>query len=301
MKPDFQKLTISFEFYPPKSFEGADNLKRSARALHSLNPDFFSVTFGAGGSTRDGTIEVVNMLKQETSTPVAPHLSCIGFNREGLADILRQYKSLGVKRIVALRGDLPSGMGSIGEFKYASELVKLIRDITGDYFHIEVAAYPECHPQARNAQSDVLNLKRKFEAGANSAITQYFFNPDAYFYFLDECARQQIHHPIVPGIMPILHFNKLARFTENCGAEIPRWLCKRLEAYGDDVESIKQCGVEVVYSLCQRLIEGGAPGLHFYTLNHAELSMQILKQLKLNTGKSGPDSALTRLPEQNLA
>jgi methylenetetrahydrofolate reductase (NADPH) len=247
-----------------------------------MSPDFFSITFGAGGSTREGTIDIVNMLKRETHTPVAPHLSCIGFNKEGLTEILHQYKALGVKRIVALRGDLPSGMGSIGEFKFASELVKLIRDVTGDYFHIEVAAYVEYHPLAKNAQSDLLNLKRKYEAGANSAITQYFFNPDAYFYFLDECAREKIFMPIVPGIMPIMHFNKLVRFSDNCGAEIPRWLYKRFEAYGDDVESIRKFSVEVVYNLCERLISGGAPGLHFYTLNHSELCMQILEQLNLN-------------------
>jgi methylenetetrahydrofolate reductase (NADPH) len=281
MKP-LSRFIISFEFYPPKTHDGSQNLQHSALALDALSPDFFSVTFGAGGSTRDGTIEIVQMLQQKTKTSVAPHLSCIGFNRSGLTEILKLYQSLGVKRVVALRGDLPSGMGSIGEFKYASELVKLIRDVTGDHFHIEVAAYPEYHPQAKNAHTDVQNLKRKYEAGANSAITQYFFNPDAYFYFLDECARQKIFIPIVPGIMPIMHFNKLMRFSESCGTEIPRWLSKRLEAYGDDVESIRQFGTEVIYNLCQRLVSGGAPGLHFYTLNHSELSMQILEQLNLD-------------------
>lgn len=278
-------LVISFEFYPPKSREGGLHLQQSATALDRVMPDFFSVTFGAGGSTREGTIDIVNTLKQKTRTAIAPHLSCIGFNRDGLIHVLREYKALGVRRIVALRGDLPSGMGAIGEFKFASELVKLIREESGDYFHIEVAAYPECHPQAKHAQSDIKNLKRKIEAGANSAITQYFFNPDAYFYFLDECAREQIHVPIVPGIMPILHFTKLMRFSETCGAEIPRWLYKRMEAYGDDVESIRELGVEVVQQLCQRLIEGGAPGLHFYTLNHAELSLRILRQLGISRVK----------------
>jgi len=281
MKKNAASFTLSFEFYPPKTQEGLENLTHSSALLNHLSPDYFSVTFGAGGSTREGTIDIVKMLGRETTTPVAPHLSCIGFNREGLSDILKQYKSLGVKRVVALRGDLPSGMGSIGEFKYASELVALIREETGDYFHIEVAAYPECHPQAKNAYYDVMNLKRKFEAGANSAITQYFFNPDAYFYFLDECARQHIFNPIVPGIMPVMHFNKLMRFSEACGAEIPRWLYKRLEAYGDDVASIKQYSLEVVYHLCRRLVAGGAPGLHFYTLNHGELCTQIIEQLDL--------------------
>jgi len=275
-------FVTSFEFYPPKTHDGVRTLLRSAIELNAISPDFFSVTFGAGGSTREGTIDMVKALKRDTTTPIAPHLSCIGFNRENLVDILNQYKSLGVKRIVALRGDLPSGMGSIGEFKLASELVKLIRDETGNYFHVEVAAYPEYHPQAKNSMSDIVNLKRKYEAGANSSITQYFFNPDAYFYFLEECAKQQIFMPIVPGIMPIIHFRKLIRFSETCGAEIPRWLCKRLEAYGDDVESVRKFGVEMVYHLCQRLIAGGAPGLHFYTLNHSELCMQILQQLNLN-------------------
>jgi methylenetetrahydrofolate reductase (NADPH) len=281
MKKNSSSFMLSFEFYPPKTQKGLENLKQSSSLLNHLSPAYFSVTFGAGGSTRYGTIDIVKILGRETKIPVAPHLSCIGFNREGLADILQEYKSLGVRRVVALRGDLPSGMGSLGEFKYASELVELIREETGDYFHIEVAAYPECHPQAKNAYSDVMNLKRKFAAGANSAITQYFFNPDAYFYFLDECAKQHIFQPIVPGIMPVMHFNKLTRFSETCGAEIPRWLYKRLEAYGDDVESVTQYGLEVVYQLCQRLVAGGAPGLHFYTLNHGELCTQIIEQLDL--------------------
>lgn len=274
-------FVLSFEFYPPKTSEGVQRLQQSAMELDRISPDYFSVTFGAGGSTRDGTVDMVSTLKENTRTAVAPHLSCIGFNRQSLVDVLKQYQALGVKRIVALRGDLPSGMGSIGEFKYASELVKLIRHETGDYFHIDVAAYPEYHPQAKHAHADILNLKRKFEAGANSAITQYFFNPDAYFYFLDECAREGINMPIVPGIMPIMRFSRLTRFSEACGAEIPRWLYKRLESYGDDVESIQQYGIEVVQNLCQRLIDGGAPGLHFYTLNHSEIAMEILRRLNI--------------------
>lgn len=277
---------ISFEFYPPRTPDGMHHLQSSVASLKSIQPDFFSVTFGAGGSTRKGTIDIIDILQRAASIPVAPHISSIGLSRDEIITILHLYQSLKVKRIVALRGDLPSGMGSVGELRYASDLVKLIRDATGDYFHIDVAAYPEYHPQAKNAQADVLNLKRKYEAGANSAITQYFFNADAYFWFMDECAKQHIPLPIVPGIMPILHFTKLMRFSESCGAEIPRWLYKRLEAYGDDVESIRQYGVEVVHKLCERLLAGGAPGLHFYTLNHAELSVQILTQLNLHHSTS---------------
>jgi methylenetetrahydrofolate reductase (NADPH) len=274
--------TISFEFFPPKSAESMQRLLQSARLLSQLSPAFCSVTFGAGGSTRGGTLNTVKELRQTLNVPIAPHLSCIGYNRTELIKILHEYQTMGLRRIVALRGDLPSGMGAMGEFKLACELVALIREVTGDYFHIEVAAYPECHPQAKNAMADVLNLKRKFEAGANSAITQYFFNPDAYFYFLDQCAKHQLFIPIVPGIMPIFQFSKLVRFSDNCGAEIPRWLAKRLESFGDDVDSIREFGVEVVYNLCQRLLAGGAPGLHFYTLNHADLTMQIVKQLSFS-------------------
>lgn len=279
---NLQSANISFEFFPPKTDEGFIHLHTTALTLAARKPAFFSVTFGAGGSTREGTLETVRMLQEKTSVPVAPHLACIGAAREKLVEILKTYKALGVKRIVALRGDLPSGMGHSGEMRFASELVELIRATTGDYFHIEVAAYPECHPQAKNMHDDLLNLKNKFAAGANSAITQYFFNPDSYFYFLDECAKQQITLPIVPGIMPINQFKRLLNFSENCGAEIPRWLRKRFEAYGDDQGSVKAFGMEVVRDLCQRLIDGGAPGLHFYTLNHAELSLQIIDQLDLS-------------------
>lgn len=273
-------LEISFEFFPPKTPEGLNNLELTATKLSSLEPQFFSVTFGAGGSTREGTFKAVSALQEVTLTPIAPHLSCIGSTREDLIQILDKYKTLGIKRIVALRGDLPSGMGQSGEFKYASELVQLIRKIHGDHFHIEVAAYPEFHPQSKNAIEDVLNFKTKVEAGANSAITQYFFNPDAYFYYLDQCAKQNIFIPIIPGIMPITQFSKLVRFSDMCGAEIPRWIRKRFEAYGDDQESIKSFGIEVIHDLCQRLIEGGAPGLHFYTLNHFEASMVLVPSLK---------------------
>ncbi len=272
-------LNISFEFFPPKTAEGILHLCEAAEQLAECQPHFFSVTFGAGGSTREGTIDTVMMLNQKLSVQVAPHLSCIGSDPEDILLTLHQYKEMGVRRIVALRGDLPSGMGQAGELRYASDLVALIRKAAGDYFYIEVAAYPEIHPQATCAADDVLNLKRKVDAGANSAITQYFFNPDAYFYYLDECARAGIHIPVTPGIMPITQFSRLARFSDNCGAEIPRWIRKRLESYGDDVKSIKAFGLEVVYQLCQKLIDGGAPGLHFYTLNKSAPSLSILNQL----------------------
>lgn len=272
---------LSFEFFPPKTPEGNQHLSEAAKLFSEYNPHFFSVTFGAGGSTRSGTMEAVKMLQQLSSVPVAPHLSCVGSTRDEIVEVLKQYKDLGAKRIVALRGDLPSGMGGqAGDFKYASELVALIREVTGDHFYIEVAAYPEIHPQAISVIDDILNLKRKYEAGANSAITQYFFNPDSYFYYLDECAKYDINIPIIPGIMPINQFNKLIQFSQMCGAEIPLWIRKRIEAYGDDAESIKIFGIEIVYNLCQRLIAGGAPGLHFYTLNKAEPTGTLIKALE---------------------
>lgn len=271
-------INLSFEFFPPKTEEGIANLHLAAQELNAYHPKFLSVTFGAGGSTRDGTIDTVNLL-QETKCQVAPHLSCMGSEPDEIQEILTQYKLLGVQRIIALRGDLPSGMGQTGSLRYASELVALIREVTGNYFHIDVAAYPEIHPQAKSANDDVLNLKRKIEAGANSAITQYFFNSDAYFHYLDECAKVGIHVPITPGIMPITQFNRLARFSDICGAEIPRWISQRLESYGDDIASIKAFGLEVVTNLCQRLLDGGAPGLHFYTLNKAVATMAILGNL----------------------
>ncbi|OGT54567.1 MAG: methylenetetrahydrofolate reductase [NAD(P)H] [Gammaproteobacteria bacterium RIFCSPHIGHO2_12_FULL_42_10] len=272
---------ISFECFPPKTEAGLANFKTTALALSHYRPDFFSVTFGAGGSTRDGTFCTVNTLQQLTNMNIVPHLSCIGLTREQLATIVQQYQSMGVKRIVALRGDLPSGMGQSGEFQFASDLVKLIRDISGDYFHIDVAAYPEIHPQTRNVRDDILNLKRKCEAGADSAITQYFFNPDAYFYYLDDCARYGIAVPIVPGIMPITQFTKLSRFSNLCGAEIPLWIRKRLESFGDDIDAIYAFGLEVIYHLCERLIAGGAPGLHFYTLNKSTMITALLEALNV--------------------
>lgn len=274
-------MTISFEFFPPKTPEGIENIKEAAAALTKLNPEFFSVTFGAGGSTLNGTVETVKLLQQETPTMVVPHLSCIGASRDELVEMLRTYQELNIKRLVALRGDLPSGMVQAGDFRYASDLVSLIREETGKHFHIDVAAYTEIHPQAKSPHDDIMNLKRKYDAGANSAITQYFFNPDAYFYYLDECAKYGINMPIVPGIMPITQFTRLARFSDMCGAEIPLWIRKRFESFGDDVEAIHAFGVEVVHHLCERLISGGAPGLHFYTLNKADATIKIIKMLNL--------------------
>jgi methylenetetrahydrofolate reductase (NADPH) len=279
----FMKLpNLSFEFFPPKTPEGMKNLCDTANTLAELEPDFFSITFGAGGSTLTGTVNTLKMLTEKTKISIAPHISCVGATAEEVVGLLEEYKSLGVKRIVALRGDMPSGMGQMGEMKYASELVALIRKTTQDYFHIEVAAYPEFHPHALSAHDDILNLKRKIEAGANSAITQYFYNPDSYFYFIDECARNGIFVPIVPGIMPITQFARLVRFSDICGAEIPRWIRKRLEDCSEDAEAVKKLGFEVVYDLCQRLLSGGAPGLHFYTLNQAEASYELVKMLNPN-------------------
>lgn len=276
-----QHLTISFEFFPPKTIQGVQQLAAVATELAALNPHFFSVTFGAGGSTRDGTLETLKMLQQTTNVQIAPHLACIGTTRYEMIKILHQYKAVGVRRIVALRGDLPHDRPKPGEFNYAHELVRLISREMNDFFHIEVAAYPEIHPQAASALDDVLSLKRKFDAGANSAITQYFFNPDAYFYFLEECKKHGVDKPIVPGIMPITQYTRLAQFSDNCGAEIPRWIRKRLASYGDDLESIRAFGTEIVYNLCQRLLAGGAPGLHFYTLNKAEASIKLVELLGL--------------------
>lgn len=278
---DKKSYAISFEFFPPKTTESLVSLGEVATELASYQPAFMSVTYGAGGSTRDGTIETIKMLQKQAGVRMAPHLACMGSTRDELIATLHQYLELGVHRVVALRGDMPSGMGNTGEFRYASELVRLIRETTGNHFHIEVAAYPEIHPQALSVEDDLMSLKHKFDAGANSAITQYFFNPDAYFHYLDECAKRHIHMPITPGIMPITQFSRLARFSEMCGAEIPRWIRKRLESYGDDVESIQAFGAEVVAKLCHDLIEGGAPGLHFYTLNKSDAVNEVLKQMSV--------------------
>jgi methylenetetrahydrofolate reductase (NADPH) len=270
---------FSFEFYPPKTEDGKIALQNVHQQLAQRNPDFFSVTFGAGGSTRDKTFEtVVNI--QNLGIPAAPHLSCVASTKDNIKDILTAYKDAGVSRIVALRGDLPSGMMSAGEFKYANELVEFIRQETGDYFDIHVAAYPEVHPQASNAKEDFKNFKRKVDAGANSVVTQYFYNAESYFYFLDECERNGITIPIVPGIMPITNYSQLFRFSDMCGADIPRWLRKRLESLGDDKEAVQALGLEVVTQLSQRLLDGGAPSLHFYTMNQAAPTLAIIDNLR---------------------
>lgn len=272
--------TYSFEFFPPKTPEGMEKLRATRAKLAVLKPKFFSVTFGAGGSTRDRTLETVLEIQQQ-GYEAAPHLSCIGATRDDIRAILKTYKENGIRRIVALRGDLPSGMTEPGELRYAGELVAFIRAETGDTFHLEVAAYPEIHPQAKNAQDDLKNFASKVKAGADSAITQYFFNADAYFRFVDEAHALGVGIPIVPGIMPIGNFSQLARFSDACGADIPRWIRKRMEGYGDDADSIRAFGLDVVTDMCQRLMAGGAPGLHFYTLNQAGPSLEIWKRLGL--------------------
>ena len=268
----------SLEFFPPRTPEGTEKLRAARRQLAQLKPAFCSVTFGAGGSTREGTLSTVLEIRAE-GLDGAPHISCIGSTGEGIRAVLDAYRAHGIRHLVALRGDLPSGTVDAGEFRYANELVEYIRRETGDWFHIDVAAYPESHPQSRNPQQDLDNFARKVEAGANSAITQYFYNPDAYWSFVDACADRGLDVPIVPGIMPIASFSKLARFSDGCGAEIPRWIRRRLEGYGDDSASIRAFGLDVVTSLCASLLERGAPGLHFYTLNQAGLTSTIWQRL----------------------
>ncbi len=271
---------FSFEFFPPKTPEGTEKLIKVRDTLGELKPKYFSVTFGAGGSTQQGTFDTVSSI-QEAGFNAAPHLSCVGSTKENIREILKIYMDQGINRIVTLRGDMPSGTQEIGEFRFANELVEFIRAETNDHFHIEVAAYPEFHPQATSAEDDLNNFKRKMEAGANSAITQYFFNPDAYFRFVDDCEDLGITAPIVPGIMPITNYIQLARFSDMCGAEIPRWIRKRLESYGDDKDSIKAFGEEVISEMCHQLLEAGAPGLHFYTMNVTAPTLAIWKNLAL--------------------
>ena len=275
-----KRTELSIEFFPPQTPEGVDKLRIVRGKLAVLEPEFFSVTFGAGGSTRDRTFSVIKEIAVE-GFEAAPHLSCIGSTRENIRDILHAYKSAKIRRIVALRGDLPSGMAEAGEFRYANELVEFIRSETGDHFRIEVAAYPEWHPQARSPRDDLAAFARKAGAGANSAITQYFYNADAYFHFVDEARALGVVIPIVPGIMPIANFSKLARFSDACGAELPRWMRRKFEAFGDDSESIRAFGLDVVTELCERLLTGGAPGLHFYSMNQSVLTLEICRRLKL--------------------
>jgi methylenetetrahydrofolate reductase (NADPH) len=275
------KPRISFEYFPPKTDAGKDKLlNETTPALNALNPEFFSVTYGAGGSTRDTTLGVVSTIR-ESGIDVAPHLSFGGDDDSAIGTLLETYKARGIKRLVALRGDMPSGMGSAMQLVYANELVEFIRERTGDHFKIEVAAYPEIHPESKSYDSDIQFLKQKLDAGANSAITQYFFNVEAYFYYLDRCAAAGIDKPIYAGIMPIVNFANLQRFSRNCGAEIPRWICQRMESYGEDQESMRQFGIDVVSQLCQTLLDSGAPGIHFYTMNQVEPTRTIYNNLGL--------------------
>ncbi|MCC6610967.1 MAG: methylenetetrahydrofolate reductase [NAD(P)H] [Burkholderiales bacterium] len=272
--------TFGFEFFPPKSAEGIERLRAARRQLAQLKPTFFSVTYGAGGSTRDRTLETVFEMQAE-GLEVAPHISSVGATKAEIVALLELYRSKGVRRIVAVRGDPPSGSPSAGELRHANELVALIRAATGDWFRIVVACYPEFHPQSRTAQDDIDNFKRKIDTGADSAITQYFYNAEAYFRFVDECEARGIGVPIVPGIMPIGNFAQLARFSDACGAEIPRWLRMRMQGFSDDISSIRSYGLDVVTELCDQLLAAGAPGLHFYTMNQAGLTTTIWQRLGL--------------------
>lgn len=277
--PALNTPAISMEFFPPKTTEGADKLRAARVQLAELGPEYFSVTFGAAGSTQAGTRDTVLEIQRE-GHKAAPHLSCIGRSRTELREIISEYKSHGIRHIVALRGDLPSGFGGIsGEFSHASELIEFIRAETGDWFHIEAAAYPEMHPQARSPQDDLQNFIRKIKAGANSAITQYFYNADAYFRFVDEVKKAGVDAPVVAGIMPITNYTQLMRFSDMCGAEIPRWIRLKLASFGDDSASIRAFGLDVLTQMCDRLIAGGAPGLHFYTLNQAAPTIAIWQRI----------------------
>jgi methylenetetrahydrofolate reductase (NADPH) len=273
-------LPISLEFFPPKSPEGVDKLAAARQQLYALKPQFCSVTYGAGGSTQDGTLSAVQAIQRE-GVEAAPHFSCIGASRDSIRARLQQFQADGIRRIVALRGDLPSGHGGFGEFRYASDLVAFIRAETGMHFHIEVAAYPETHPQAKSPQADLQAYAAKIAAGANSAITQFFFNPDAYFRFVDDAARLGVNVPVVPGIMPITNASGILRFADGCGAEVPRWVRLRLQSFGDDTASIKAFGLDVVTALCERLRTAGVPGLHFYTMNQAGTVREICRRLGL--------------------
>ena len=270
----------SFEFYPPKTPEGMQRLRGTVQQLAQLHPAFFSVTYGAGGSTREGTLATVLQIREDGQA-AAPHISCIAQTRESVREVIAGYKANGIRHIVALRGDMPSGLAAAGDFRYASDLVRFIREETGDWFQIEVAAYPEYHPQARKPHQDLQAFKAKVDAGANAAITQYFYNADAYFHFVEQARALGIGIPIVPGIMPINNFSQLARFSDACGAEIPRWMRLKLEGFGDDTASIKAFGMDVVTDLCDRLLAGGAPGLHVYTMNQAGPACTLWQRLGL--------------------
>jgi len=272
---------ISFEFFPPKTAEGAAKLVNVRRELYALKPEFFSVTYGAGGSTQDGTLQQVQAILSE-GFDAAPHFSCIGATRDSVREQLAAFKAAGIRRMVALRGDLPSGHGTFGEFRYASELVAFIREETGDYFHLEVGCYPEVHPQAKSPEADLQAYVTKVRAGANSAITQYFYNSDAYFRFVDDAYKLGADIPVVPGIMPIISSTQLMRFSDACGAEIPRWIRLRLQAFGDDTASIKAFGLDVVADLCEQLLNGGAPSLHFYTMNQAQAVKQLVERISVH-------------------
>jgi methylenetetrahydrofolate reductase (NADPH) len=284
MHPHLQD-TLSIEIFPPKTPEGMTKLKRAVTKLNTLKPLYFSCTYGAGGSTRERTFETVTWLREQ-GIETAPHLACIGSGKDEIRDIVEHYAQQGIRRLVALRGDLPSGMGrpDRGTFRYASELVSYLREEYGARFHIEVAAYPEFHPQAASATADLEHFKHKVACGADSAITQYFFNADAYFAFLEQCEHQGIAVPVIPGIMPITNYSQLARFSDACGAEIPRWIRHRLEAFGEDRESIRAFGHEVILKLCERLLAGGAPGLHFYTMNQAGPTLALCTELGVRPG-----------------
>lgn len=275
------KPTFSIEFFPPKTEEGKAKLRQTREELAKLNPAFISVTYGAGGSTQQGTLDTVLEIKN-AGIDAAPHLTCVGSTKENIRELLQTYIDNGISRIVALRGDMPSGMREMGELRYANELVEFIRTETGDHFHIEVAAYPEFHPQAKSAKADLQNFKRKVDAGANSAITQYFYNADAYYRFVDDCEKMGLDIPIVPGIMPITNYQNLARFSDMCGSEIPRWLRKRLEDFGDDAASLRTFGLQATTQLCEVLLEQGAPGLHFYSMNRADPTQSIWRDLLKN-------------------
>ena len=274
---------FSFEFFPPKTPEAVGKLQTTQEHLAKLKPDFFSVTFGAGGSTRVRTFETVIDIHQKTGIDGVPHVSCIGSTAEEIKNVLNSYMEAGIHIVVALRGDLPSGAIGTGSLRYASELVEFIRKESGDYFHIEVAAYPEFHPQSSSAQKDLENFRRKVDAGADAAITQYFYNPDAYYRFMDSCEKLGIDIPIVPGVMPIVTCTQLCRFSEACGAEIPRWILKRLQDFGDDRKAIREFGIDVTTQLCDNLLSGGAPGIHFYTMNLFTPSETIWNNLNLGS------------------